>query len=69
MTDQTTRRVQTAIGLLASLAFLVLAGLSMMPNYELTVPVIVGSVIIIGMLLGKIDAIANLVESWRGRKR
>lgn len=67
MTDQTTRRVQTAIGLLASLVFLVLAGLSMMPNYELTVPVIVGSIVVIGMLLGKIDAIANLVESWRGR--
>lgn len=67
MNNTTHEAVQLAIGLLAALAFFALAGISMMPDYELTVPVIVACVVIIGLLLGKIDSIARLVESWRGR--
>lgn len=66
MNEETRENVQRAIGWLAALAFLALAGLSMMAPYELTVPVIVGSLLIIGMLLGKINEIARLVDSWKG---
>lgn len=66
MNERTRNSVQRAIGWLAALTFLVLAGLSMMEQYQLTVPVIVGSLLIIGMLLGKIEEIAALIESWQG---
>lgn len=66
MRDVTQETVQRAIGWLAALAFLALAGISMMAPYELTIPVIAGLVVVIAMLLGKIDAISNLIDSWKG---
>lgn len=57
--------VQRAIGWLAALAFVALAGISMLPDYDMTMHVIVGVIVVIAMLLGKIDRITDLVDKWR----
>lgn len=57
--------VQRLVGYLAALAFFVLAWQSMSPGLELALPVIAGTVIIVAMLLGKVQAIADLVDKWR----
>lgn len=65
MTDslQTAQRI---VGFIAALAFLVLAWQSMSVGYHLSWPVIVGTVVIVAMLLGKVEQIAHLIEKWRG---
>lgn len=65
MNDKNRKTVQHVIGLLAALIFLVMAGVSMMAPYELTPAVIAGAIIVIAMLLGKLERIVDLVDSWR----
>lgn len=56
---------QRIVGYIAALAFIFLAWQSMSAEYELTWPVIIGVVIIVAMLLGKVNEIARLVDTWR----
>lgn len=59
--------VQYIVGWLAALVFLGLAYLSMASEYELTTPVIIGSILIIAMLLGKLEELSRVLERWNNR--
>ena len=65
MTPIPRKTVQTLVGVLATLVFLGLAALSMLPEYELTWPVILACVLIIFALLGKLEELADVLDSWQ----
>lgn len=64
----TAKTIQIAVGCACALGLLWLAYLSMSPGQELTFPVIAGIIVVIAMLLGKLDALTDLVDSWRSDK-
>lgn len=65
MSDDLQETVQRVVGWLSAVAFMALAYLSMTPQYELSTVVVVGVLVMIAMLLGKVDALTGLIESWR----
>ena len=67
-TDPEPETVQRLVGYVAALAFMVIAYQSMSPDLTLSWPVIVGTIVIIAMLLGRLDRLALLVAKWKGTK-
>lgn len=56
--------VQHLVGLACALAFFGLAYRSLAPEYALEWPAIVGAVLVIALLLGKLGRLATVVEAW-----
>lgn len=57
--------VQRLVGLACALAFFGLAYRSLSPGYAFGWPAIVGAVLVIAILLGKLRQLAAVVEAWQ----
>ena len=63
------RPVQRIAGLVAAAAFFVIAWQSMTPGFDLSMPMVAGLLLVIAMLLGKVEQLAELVEKYNTQKR
>lgn len=61
-------KIQRYVGYIAALAFLVIAYQSMSPDLTLAWPVILGIIIIIAMLLGRLEKLSELLANWNTKK-
>lgn len=66
MSDDSQSAIQTIVGFVATLGFLAIAALTLSPQYELSIPVLIGIVIVIAFLLGQAEALAGVLEAWWG---
>lgn len=65
MSSKNSQIAKTLVGCACALALVALAYFSLSPERELAVPVIAGIVLVIALLLGQLDELADLLESWR----
>lgn len=65
MPSKHSRLAKTLVGCACALGLVALSFYSLSPERELTIPVIAGLVLVIALLLGQLDELSDLLESWR----